>query len=89
MTAHHRTATEHISPTELEDGDLIVDGLMSLRVVGEPQSMHSGLGLFDDFQMMIRAEVEDVEDGHRSARVWGLDAVVVRRLPSKADEDDS
>jgi hypothetical protein len=89
MTAHHRIPTEQISPTELEDGDVVLDGPTFLRVIGEPQSMHSGLGLFDDFQMMIRAEVEDTEAGHRSTRVWGLGAVVVRQQRSKADEDDS
>jgi hypothetical protein len=88
-TANHNSPVDRISPTELEEGDLIVDGSTCLRVIGEPQSMHTGLGLFDEFQMMIRAELEDTDNGRRLTRVWGLDAVLVRRLPSRADEDYS
>jgi hypothetical protein len=86
-TASHNSPIERISPTEVDEGDLIFDGSTYLRVLGEPYSVHTGLGLFDEFQMMIRAEVEDTEDGHRSARVWGLDAVLVRHLPPRTDQD--
>jgi hypothetical protein len=88
-TAKSNSRIERISPTEVEAGDLIIDGSTSLRVLSEPYSMHKGLGLFDDFQMMIRAEVEDTEDGHRSARVWGLDTVLVRHLPPRTNHDDA
>jgi hypothetical protein len=79
MTAPRKISTEPISPTELEDGDLILDGSLSL-VIGEPQTMHTGLGPFDDFQLLIRTELENVADGQRCTRVWALDAVINRQL---------
>ncbi len=89
VTANDRIPTERVAPTEIEEGDLIIDGSMLLRVVSEPHTMHSGLGLFDDFRVLIRVEVEDLEDGQLSARCWELDEVLIRCLRSKADEDDS
>jgi hypothetical protein len=80
LTADQKALTEEVAPTEVEQGDLVVEGSRVLRVTGEPQTMHSGLGLFDDFRIMIRAEVEDVDNGHYCTRVWGLDAVIVRHV---------
>ncbi len=85
MTAPRKTATESVSPTELEANDVIVDGALSLRIVGEPQTMHTGLGPFDDFQLLIRTELENLEDGHRSSRAWPLDAVITRRSQPKPE----
>lgn len=88
-TAHDRISTKRVAPTEIEAGDLVLDGSTLLLVVNDPQTMHSGLGLFDDFRVMIRAEVEDLEDGQLSARCWDLDEVLIRCLRTRADEDDS
>jgi hypothetical protein len=86
MTANPKNPTEQVSPTELADGDVVLDGELCLRIIGEPQTMHTGLGLFDEFQLMIRTEVEDSEDGSRSARIWSLDAVLIRRARPEADD---
>jgi len=83
MTAPRKISTETVSPTELEPDDLILDGATLLRVVGEPQTMHTGLGPFDDFQLLIRTELESVEGGHRFSRAWSLDAVITRQLQPK------
>jgi hypothetical protein len=83
MTAPRKISTESVSPTELEGDDLIIDGATLLRVVGEPQTIHTGLGPFDDFQLLIRTELENVEDGLLSSRAWPLDAVVTRQSQSK------
>jgi len=82
MTAPRKISTESVTPTELEPDDLILDGTALLRVVGEPQTMHTGLGPFDDFQLLIRTELENVDDGQRSSRAWPLDAVITRRSRS-------
>jgi hypothetical protein len=83
-TASRKFPTESVSPTELEANDLILDGGAYLRVVGDPQTMHTGLGPFDDFQLLIRTELENIEDGQRSSRAWPLDVMVTRQSQSKA-----
>ena len=84
MTAPRKISTESVSPTKLEADDLILDGATLLRVVGEPQTIHTGLGPFDDFQLLIRTQLENVEDGLLSSRAWPLNAVVTRQSQSKA-----
>ena len=88
-TAHDTIPTERVAPTEIEQGDLVVEGGMLLRVVSEPHTVHSGLGLFDDFRVMIRADVENLEDGRLSRRSWELDEVLIRCRRTRADEDGS
>lgn len=89
VTSRDRIPTERAAPTEIEDGDLLIEGSRLLRVVSEPQTMHLGLGLFDDFRVMIRADVQDLEDGRIEARRWKLDEVLIRCSQAEADDDGS
>jgi hypothetical protein len=89
VTSQDRIPTERVAPTEIKEGDLIIEGSMLLRVVSEPQTMHLGLGLFDDFRVMIRADVQDLEDGRLSARRWELEEELIRCSRTEADDDGS
>jgi hypothetical protein len=45
----------------LREGDIIRVGSEWMLVADEPLTMHRGLGLFDDFALLIEVEVRDAD----------------------------
>jgi hypothetical protein len=69
---------------ELRAGDIVRIGSEQLLVTAEPMTMHRGLGLFDDFALLVGIEVQCADTGTPRRRlVVEPDAhvVVVSRHP--------
>lgn len=76
---------ERVSPGELAPGDLVLVESEPARVLEEPMAMHRGLGLFDEFQMLVGVRLQRRDPARLELRVWAPDArVPVRRRAEAA-----
>jgi hypothetical protein len=83
-----------LAPSELLPGDLVRVHAAWARVLDEPMTVHRGLGIFDDLQILVGASIEFI--GHPGSELWTWDPndrVPVRRIRelgseySKAEND--
>ena len=73
-----------LAPSELLPGDLVLINTTWARVLDEAMTMHRGLGMFDDFQLLVGARIEFV--GKLGSRTWmwrPTDRVQVRRATER------
>jgi hypothetical protein len=80
LTEPSETQLVELSPSELLPDDLVLVNANWARVIDEAMTMHRGLGMFDDFQLLVGARIEFA--GQPGARVWTwkpADRVQVRR----------
>lgn len=69
-----------LAPAELLPGDLVLVNATWARVVDEPMTMHRGLGMFDDFQLLVGTRIEFVGESVSQTWTWQpTDRVQVRR----------
>ena len=71
-----------IAPSELLPGDVILVGSDTwARVLEEAMTMHRGLGMFDDFQLLVGARIELPDHSGSQLWTWKPDErVPVRRM---------
>lgn len=74
-----------LAPFEIVPGDLVLVRGTWARVLGEPMTMHRGLGPFDDFQILVGAQIEFLHRASSELWVWDpTDRVPVRRMGKRA-----
>jgi hypothetical protein len=76
-----------LAPSELLPGDLVRVHAAWARVLDEPMTVHRGLGIFDDLQILVGASIEFI--GHPGSELWTWDPndrVPVRRIRELGSE---
>lgn len=69
-----------LSPSELRPGDLVQVDVTWVYVIDEAMTMHRGMGIFDDFELLVGARVRPVDSETSTLRTWQpTDQVLVRR----------
>lgn len=69
-----------LAPSELLPGDVILVRCAWARVLEEAMTMHRGLGMFDEFQILVGTRIEFLDHPGPQLWSWGADDhVLVRR----------
>lgn len=83
--APYDTPLIEVAPSEILPDDLVLVSGTWARVVGEAMTMHRGLGMFDDFEILVGAQVEFLGQAGSKLCAWKPgDLVPVRRLLQRA-----
>ena len=76
-----------LSPSELRPGDLVQVDATWVCVIDEAMTMHRGMGIFDDFELLVGARVKPVDSETSTLRTWQpTDRVLVRRTATTAPD---
>jgi hypothetical protein len=73
-----------LAPSELMPGDLVLVNEAWARVLDEAMTMHRGMGMFDEFQLLVGTRIEFVGKSGEQAWTWRrTDRVQVRRMAER------
>ena len=67
-------AFSKLSPGDLQPGDLVLLDGQRVRVLTEPLTSHRGLGVFDEFRIMLGVQIEVPGTSKAAFHKWELDA---------------